>query len=82
MAPEGDALVMEFQATGAKLKLEPWDGDIFTARIIPLGRLAAAAEALGPLPNGFIQFQTDAEAKLNVLRLTFDDGQAYDFRRE
>ena len=29
---DGDALVMEFLATGAKLKLEPWDGDVFIAR--------------------------------------------------
>jgi hypothetical protein len=79
---EGDVLVMEFQTTGARLKLEPWDGDIFTAKLVPLGRFAAIAESLGPLPNGFVQFQMDKDAKLNVLRLSFDDGQAYDFRRE
>ncbi len=79
---EGDALVMEFQTTGAKLKLEPWDGDVFTAKLMPLGRFAAMAEDLGPLPNGFVQFQADKDAKLNLLRLFFDDGQAYDLRRE
>jgi CubicO group peptidase (beta-lactamase class C family) len=40
VAPEGDALVTEIQATGANLKLEPWDGDLFTAKIMPLGRFA------------------------------------------
>ena len=35
---EGDALVMEFQATGAKFKLEPWDGDVFIARLMPTGQ--------------------------------------------
>ena len=82
VAPEGDALVMEIQATGANLKLEPWDGDVFTAKIMPLGRFAPIAENLGPLPIGFAQFQIDKEAKLNLLRLSYDDGQAYEFRRE
>ena len=81
MALEGDALVMELQATGAKLKLEPWDGDVFISRLMPLGQLAAVVEALGPLPHGFVQFQMDKDAKLNLLRLSFDDGQAYEFRR-
>jgi CubicO group peptidase (beta-lactamase class C family) len=82
VAAEGDALVMEIQATGANLKLEPWDGDVFTAKIMPLGKFAAVAENLGPLPIGFAQFQIDKEAKLNLLRLSYDDGQAYEFRRE
>ncbi|MGA7394666.1 MAG: serine hydrolase [Terrimicrobiaceae bacterium] len=82
VAPEGDALVMEIQATGANLKLVPWDGDVFTAKIMPLGRFAPIAENLGPLPIGFAQFQIDKEAKLNLLRLSYDDGQAYEFRRE
>ena len=38
MALEGDVLVMEFQATGAKFKLEPWDGDVFIARLMPTGQ--------------------------------------------
>jgi CubicO group peptidase (beta-lactamase class C family) len=78
---EGEALVMEFLATGAKLTLEPWDGEVFTAKLLPIGRFAAVAEALGPLPNGFVQFQIDKHAKLNLLRLSFDDGQAYEFKR-
>jgi CubicO group peptidase (beta-lactamase class C family) len=77
-----DALFMDLQATGARLKLEPWDGDIFTARLQPIGRFAAMVENLGPLPNGFVQFQIDKNAKLNLLRLSFDDGQAYEFNRE
>jgi len=40
------------------------------------------AENLGPQPNAFVQFQMDANAKPNVLHLSFDDGQAYDFTRE
>ncbi len=79
---DGDALVMEFTATGARLKLEPWDGDVFTARLMPSGRFAALAEDFGPHPNGFVQFQIDKEAKLNLLRFSLDDGQAYVFTRE
>ena len=33
-------------------------------------------------PNGFAQFEIDKEDKLGVLRLSFDDGQRYDFRRD
>jgi CubicO group peptidase (beta-lactamase class C family) len=79
---EGDALVLEITASGAKLKLEPWDGGVFTARLMPLGRFATVAEDLGPLPMGFVQPQIDKEGRLNVLRLSFDDGQAYEFVRE
>ena len=79
---EGDALVMEITATGAKLKLERWDGDVFTARLMPLGRFKTIAEDLGPLPAGFVQFQIDKDAKLNVLRISVEDGQAYEFVRE
>ena len=79
---EGEALVMALPATGAKLKLEPWDGEVFTATLVPVGRFAAVAAALGPLPNGFVQFQIDKDAKRNVLRLSLDDGQAYEFKRE
>jgi hypothetical protein len=79
---EGEALVMAFPATGAKLKLEAWDGEVFTAKLLPIGRFAAVADNLGPLPNGFVQFQIDKDAKLNRLRLSLDDGQAYEFKRE
>jgi hypothetical protein len=79
---ESDALIGEIQATGAQFKLEPWDGDIFAVRLVPSGRFAAVAKNLGDEPNGLAQFQADAAGKLVVLRVTFDDGQAYDFRRE
>jgi hypothetical protein len=82
VAVDGDELVMQLQATGAKLRLERWDGDVFTAKLMPLGRFAAIVDDLGPLPNGFGQFQIDNDAKLNVLRLSLDDGQANEFHRE
>jgi CubicO group peptidase (beta-lactamase class C family) len=78
---DGDALVMEF-AAGAALKLDPWDGEIFTATLVPNGPFAALAENEGPEPTAFAQFQIDATGRLDVLRLTADDGQTYEFRRE
>ena len=82
VVPDGDALVMNLETTGAKLRLDPWDGLIFTATIMPLEQFGALAANLGPLPSAFVQFQMDKDAKLNVLHLSFDDGQAYDFTRE
>jgi CubicO group peptidase (beta-lactamase class C family) len=89
--PESDALTMEFQATAARFKLEPWDGGVFAVRVIPNGRFAAMAQNLGDQPIGLAQFQADAIHQLlsfgaggkpAVLRITLDDGQAYDFKRE
>jgi CubicO group peptidase (beta-lactamase class C family) len=79
---DGDALVLDLQGPGSQLKLEPWDGDVFTARLVARGAFAAVAENMGPGPSGFVQLQIDKDGKLGVLRLSFDDGQAYDFRRE
>ena len=79
---DGDALVLELQGLGSQLKLEPWDGDVFTVRIVPLGQFIAVAANAGPGPSGFVQMQIDKDGRLGVLRLSFDDGQAYDFRRE
>lgn len=69
-------------SSGAQFKLEPWDGDVFTARILPAGRFVPIAKNMGPRPSAFVQFQMDKEGKLNLLRLSLDDGQAYEFRRE
>ena len=80
LTAEGDAMVMSLE-TGAKLKLTPWDGGIFTATLLPAGRFAAIAEDVGPSPRAFVQLQMDKDGRLNVLHLSFDDGQAYDFRR-
>jgi hypothetical protein len=75
-------LTLLFDGTGAKLKLRPWDGDIFAASLIPEGRFADIATNLGPNPNAFLQFQMDSRGKLNLLKLSFDDGQAYEFHRK
>jgi CubicO group peptidase (beta-lactamase class C family) len=79
---EGDGLMLALETTGARLRLAPWDGDVFTASLVPEGRFAAIAANLGPSPFGFAQLQADASGKLDTLRLTMADGQAYDFARQ
>jgi Domain of unknown function (DUF3471) len=76
-----DALVIEVQATGAKFKLVPWDGDIFVASLMPTGQFGPIVD-LDYMTRGFAQFQMDKDGKLNLLRLSIGDGQAYEFRRE
>ena len=76
-----DALVIEVQATGAKFKLVPWDGDIFMATLMPTGQFGPIVD-LEYMTKGFAQFQMDKEGKLNLLRFSTQDGQAYEFRRE
>lgn len=78
---ESDALLLELK-NGAQLKLEPWDGDVFLAQLVPNGHFATVAKNLGPQPLGFVQFQIDKTGKLNLFRLSFEDGQAYEFVRE
>jgi CubicO group peptidase (beta-lactamase class C family) len=80
--PDGDALVLELKETGAELALTPWDGEVFTFRLLPRGRFAPAAAGVGEQPFGFAQFEVGQDGKLGVLRLTADDKQAWEFRRE
>jgi CubicO group peptidase (beta-lactamase class C family) len=79
---DGDTAALEISASGAKLRLDPWNGDVFTATLMPEGAFAAMAANLGPLPRAFAQFQADKDGNPSILRLTFRDGQAYEFTRE
>ena len=76
-----DALVIEIQATGAKFNLVPWDGDIFIASLMPAGQFGPVVD-LDYMTKGFAQFQMDKDGGLNLLRLSTQNGQAYEFRRE
>jgi CubicO group peptidase (beta-lactamase class C family) len=78
---QGDALVMEFLTNGAKFKLAPRDGDIFVANLMPTGQFGPIVD-LDYMTRGFAQFQMDKDGKLNLLRLSTVDGQAYEFTRE
>ena len=79
---DGGGLALELAGTGARLRLDPWDGGIFTASLVPEGRFAAIAANLGPAPLGFVQYQIGATGKLDLLHFWMADGQAYDFRRQ
>jgi CubicO group peptidase (beta-lactamase class C family) len=79
---DGGIAALEFAASGAKLRLDPWNGAVYIATLAPEGKFAATAANLGPLPIAFAQFQNDKDGKPTILRLTFSDGQAYDFKRE
>ena len=76
-----DALVFELQATGAKFKLVPWDGDIFIATLTATDQFGPIVD-LDYMTKGFAQFQMDKDGNLNLLRLSTADGQAYEFRRQ
>lgn len=78
---DGDGAVLELQDGGAALRLEPWDGSVFTIRQQPVGRFAAMVENSGPSPAGFAQFQIDTDGTKSLLRLTIEN-QSYMFRRE
>lgn len=78
---EDSALLMEMQATGAKVRLEPWDGEVFIARLMPTGRFGPIAD-LDYMAKGFAQFQMGKDGKLDLLHLSTEDGQSYEFLRE
>ncbi|MEQ8695394.1 MAG: serine hydrolase domain-containing protein [Bauldia litoralis] len=77
-----DDLLLRLAETGAGIQLSPWDGGVFTFRLAADGDFAAMAEILGPTPRGFAAFVTGADGQPDTLRLTFGDGQAYDFSRD
>jgi CubicO group peptidase (beta-lactamase class C family) len=79
---DGGIAALEFAASGAKLRLDPWNGALYAATLSPEGKFAAMVANLGPLPIAFMQFQNDKDGNPTTLRLTFSDGQAYDFKRE
>ncbi len=82
LAVDGEGLVMTLEATGARLRLAPWDGGVFTASLIPEGRFAAVAANLGDDPLGFGQFEVDVTGKPNRLALTLTEGGIrYEFVR-
>jgi hypothetical protein len=74
------ALVMKITATGARFKLTPWDGDTFVAQLIPEGQFKPVV-GLNYMTRGFAQFQISSAGKLDMMRLTFENGQPFEFRR-
>ncbi len=82
VAVDGDGLAMTLDATGARLRLSPWNGGVFTVALTPEGRFATIAANLGDAPLGFAEFAVDATGKPNRLTLTLTEGgMAYEFVR-
>lgn len=77
-----DDLLLRLAETGAGIRLSPWDGGVFTFKLAADGEFASMAEILGPAPRGFAAFVTGSDGRPDTLRLTFADGQAYDFHRD
>jgi CubicO group peptidase (beta-lactamase class C family) len=78
----GDGLIVELKATGAKLKLEPRDGDVFSVKLVPEGRFAAVGANLGPLPIGFAQYMIGKDGGVDRFAFVIEEtGQAYEFAR-
>jgi hypothetical protein len=76
VATDNGGLVLTLAQTGARLNLVPFDGALFTVKLVPEGPFAPAAAALGDDPMGFADFGTDAEGRLSRLRWT-SDGQTF-----
>jgi CubicO group peptidase (beta-lactamase class C family) len=78
---DGGALLAPL-STGATLKLDPWNGDIFTISLVPEGEMVAVAANLGPSPLGFAQFQIDPSGQRNAMSVRFQqEGQTFVFTR-
>jgi hypothetical protein len=60
--------------------IAPWAHD--TIELMPTGKICGGGGKSRPWPRGFVQFPIDKDGKLNLLRLSFDDGHVYEFRRE
>jgi hypothetical protein len=78
---DGEVTTLEL-ASGARLRLDPWNGSVYTATLVPDERFASMAANIGPSSIAFTQFQNDKDGQPTIFRLTFSDGQAYDFKRE
>ncbi|MDQ0316071.1 serine hydrolase [Amorphus orientalis] len=78
---DGTALAMAF-ATGAVIKLTPWNDGIFLVTLAPTGRFRSLSDSLGPDPLALATFQPDRTGQRTVLSLMLEDGQTYVFRRD
>ena len=80
---DGDTLLADVVTTGAKLRFDPWDGDVYTVNLLPEGRFDAVLSNIGPTPLGFAQFLIDKDGKFSSFRFTMaGDGQSIVIPRE
>jgi len=81
LRPDNGALVAALEETGAQLRLEPFDGTVFTVRLVPEGRFADVVAFWGDGPVGFADFEANAAGRPTRLRWT-PKGQAYLWTKE
>lgn len=82
LTAEGGRAVLTLADTGAKLALEPFDGPVFTARLMGEGRFRAVIEMGGDEPFGFMAFEPNADGKLTRLVWLYEPHQTYRFHRK
>jgi CubicO group peptidase (beta-lactamase class C family) len=80
VALSGDGLVATLEVSGAKLRLEPWDGELFQVRLLPTGPFKAIVDSQGGL-FGYARFHVEPDGKLNAWEFTIENGQSFEFRR-
>jgi CubicO group peptidase (beta-lactamase class C family) len=81
VAVDGDALTLALEI-GSRLRLEPWDGSVFAANLVPEGRFEAVSANLGPGPLGLAEFLIGTDGQRSSFVLTpFDSGPAATFTR-
>ncbi|HEU0155695.1 MAG TPA: serine hydrolase domain-containing protein, partial [Stellaceae bacterium] len=73
LAAADGGLVLTLGETGAQLRLDPFDGAVFTVRLVPQGRFAAAAAGQADMPAGFADFGADGRGRLTRLRITVEN---------
>jgi CubicO group peptidase (beta-lactamase class C family) len=78
--PDAGALIATLEETGARLRLEPFDGAVFTVRLMPEGRFAAVVASLGDAPLGFADFEAGPSGRLTQLRWSVE-GQSHLWRK-
>jgi CubicO group peptidase (beta-lactamase class C family) len=76
LRPDNGALLATLEETGARLRLEPFDGAVFTVRLVPEGRFAPVVASLGDAPFGFADFEAGPSGRLRLLRWRVA-GQSY-----
>lgn len=76
LAVEDNGLLLALKQTGARLRLTPFDGALFTAALVSEGSFAAVAAAQGGEPYSFAAFDSDAEGHLSRLRW-ITEGQTF-----
>jgi CubicO group peptidase (beta-lactamase class C family) len=68
LVSDSGGLLLTLKQTGARLQLTPFDGALFTVKLVSEGRFAAIAAGQGDVPSGFAGFDSDAEGRLSKLR--------------